>query len=79
MVLSVFLAVFCCILAMHEIRRIRPRIRSTFLWTEYHVFYRYSMHFILVDRIPYFVKNTEYGQNTDRIRTEYTWKTYLLP
>ena len=31
MVLSVFFAVFCCILAMHEIRRIRPRIRSTFL------------------------------------------------
>ena len=40
---------------------------ALFWWTEYHVFYRYSMHFNLVDRIPYFVKTTEYGQNTDRI------------
>ena len=42
-----------------------------FWWTEYLVFFTYSVYSLLVDRIPYSVKKTEYGQNTDRIRTEY--------
>ena len=56
---------------IREYTEYRQNTDHVFWWTEYLVFCTYYVYSLPVDIILYSVKTTEYGQNTDGIRTEY--------